>query len=98
MIEPLHLIYGGSLEGEVAAWVEDIQVCGWIEDHDGSDRVGLGAAIAEDLPTIDLPSGRRWDPEEWIIHLFLADGRPLAYHFFGPSAWKRLMAAGAESN
>ena len=98
MIEPLHLLYGGSLEGDVAQWADDMLEMGWAEDYDGSDRPGLAVAICEDLPSSEYPTGRAWDPEEWVVRAFLADGRPLGFHFFGPSTWKQLMAGARGSN
>jgi len=99
VIEPLHLLYGGSLEGDVARWVDEMLDMGWTEDYDGSDRPGLAVAICEDLPSSEYPFGRAWDPEEWVVRVWAGqDGRPLGFHFFGPSTWKQLMAGVAASN
>ena len=87
MIVPSSWLRGSceSIEHEAHEWAEDIKLLGYMDDYDGSDRPGLPAAIAEDLPSNETPVQRRWDMP-WEMAEQIAPECP-AYWFFGPSTY-----------
>jgi hypothetical protein len=76
-----------SLEYEAHEWAEDVKLMGYADDFDGSDRPGLPAAIAENLPSNETPAEKRWDLPWEIAVAIAGDSDPPAYWFFGPSAY-----------